>query len=367
MNSAGFGDAAAEVVGRTIELSEVPAPTFHEQRRTEILESWWTDKGLEPTVDEAGNLWAQLVAGSGPGLVVCAHLDTVFGEEVTHGVRSDGDLLVGPGVGDDTVALAALTVLPDLPVDRGQRATWLLATVAEEGLGNLAGIRHALTHSPSDVSALIAVEGNYLGRVVTTGVGSVRWRLIFTGPGGHAWEASDRPSAIHEMAGVVAGLDRLADVPKSAGRVSVNVGFVSEGEAGNARARRAEISVDLRADDGEALQELERRARMVVGGAHGIDVAVEEIGRRPAGSISNGHPLVVAAADALSGVGLAPVFAAASTDANAAYELNVPAITIGVTEGGREHTEDEWISKSPIAIGLEAMAATVVNAGGADL
>ena len=48
---------------------------------------------------------------------------------------------------------------------------------------------------------MIAIEGNYLGRVVNTGVGSVRWRVRYTGPGGHAWERADAPSAVHAAAG----------------------------------------------------------------------------------------------------------------------------------------------------------------------
>ena len=51
--------------------------------------------------------------------------------------------------------------------------------MGEEGTGNLAGIRHALDHAPQPVAAVITIEGNYLGRVVITGVGSVRWRVSY--------------------------------------------------------------------------------------------------------------------------------------------------------------------------------------------
>ncbi len=58
---------------------------------------------------------------------------------------------------------------------------------------------------------MLAVEGNYLGRVSTVGVGSLRWRVRLTGPGGHAWEAADAPSAVHAAADMIGGIVRLAE------------------------------------------------------------------------------------------------------------------------------------------------------------
>jgi len=353
--------AASETVDRTIEMAAVPAPTFHEGARAEILRTWWTEKGLTPVTDKVGNVWAEVQPGSGPALAICAHMDTVFGEEVTHGVRAEGDLLIGPGVGDDTIALAALTQLPDLlPEDIGH--TWLLATVAEEGLGNLTGIRHALEHPQVEIGSVIALEGNYLERVVAQGVGSVRWRVTFEGPGGHAWEAADQPSAVHEMARAVTALDAIAKLPNFVGRCALNVGTMSGGDAINARARHAEMQVDMRSSDPEVLVSLEQRAKATISVESAVDVRFEEIGHRPAGSIDSTHPLVVAALDALTSVGLSPVLESASTDANAAYERGIPAITIGVTTGEKEHTEQEWVSVAPIAQGLQAMVRTIINA-----
>ena len=64
----------------------------------------------EVRVDGAGNVWGRARDGDGPIVILCAHLDTVFGADVPHTVRVDGDLLIGPSVGDDSVAVAALSV-----------------------------------------------------------------------------------------------------------------------------------------------------------------------------------------------------------------------------------------------------------------
>ena len=143
-------------------------------------------------------------------MLLCAHLDTVFGPEVTHAVVRHAGRLTGPGVGDNTVAVCALSALDALLPGQLRHPVWIVATTGEEGLGNLAGVRALLDDPPGPVRAVIALEGNYLGRVNVTGVGSTRWRVTVSGPGGHAWEEASQPSAVHEAARLVTALAGLA-------------------------------------------------------------------------------------------------------------------------------------------------------------
>lgn len=355
-------NAAALVVERTVALSEIPAPPLDESDRAAVVAAWWQADGLDPVVDTVGNVRARLRDGDGAAIVVCAHLDTVFGRDVPHGVQQRGGRLHGPGVGDDTVAVTALSVLDVLLPARMGHAVWITATVGEEGLGDLKGMRHLVAEPPAELAAVIALEGNYLGRVVATGVGSVRWDVTLSGPGGHAWEAADRPSAVHEMARVVGALDEALTEARQRSRSSLNVGLVSGGEAVNARARTATMQVDIRSVDPLVLSDLEDRVVAVF--AEVPDPAVRadmaEIGRRPAGSTSASHPLVASAVASLISAGLPAVMGASSTDANAAFAAGVPAVALGITTGGDEHTPAEWIDIEPIPAGLQALAATIV-------
>ncbi len=149
-------------------------------------------------------------------MLVCAHLDTVFGPEVRHGTQRHGARLAGPGVADNTVAVCALSALDALLPRDLRHPVWIVATAGEEGLGNLAGVRALLADPPGPVGAVIALEGDYLGRVIVTGVGSVRWRVTVTGPGGHAWQDAGQPSAVHEAARLVTALAALARLPAAA-------------------------------------------------------------------------------------------------------------------------------------------------------
>jgi len=351
------GAAAARVLARTVELARIPAPTGAEADRAGVVRRWWQDDGWAPSVDSAGNVWAEAARGPGPALLVAAHLDTVFPADLSHEVAATPGRLTGPSVGDDSIGVAALSEVARL-AGPGAGPLWLVATVGEEGMGNLAGIRHALAHGPQPVSAVIAVEGNYLGRVVITGVGSIRWRVHYRGPGGHAWERSGAPSAVHAAAGAAANIAGLA-VPGA--RCSVNIGSIGGGEAINARARDAWFEADIRADGAAALQELADRAAGIVTTAAGAGLAVDvtELGRRPAGGVAPSSPLARAAAAALVRAGVGAEFSAASTDANAAYEAGIAAVAVGVTRGAGEHTPGEWIETAPVATGLAALAGTI--------
>ena len=349
-----------QVVDRTITLASIPAPTGEEAARAELITLWWRADGFDEVHDDpAGNVWARARAGAGPAVLLAAHLDTVFGRDVAHEIARDGDTLRGPGVGDNAVgvvgigAAGASIAAEGLPV-------WLCATVGEEGLGNLAGITAALASPPGEIGAVLAVEGNYLGRVSTIGVGSARRRVRVNGPGGHAWEAADAPSAVHHAATLIA---ELAATPRTPG-TAVNVGRVGGGEGINVRARDAWFEVDLRADDPSSLTELLHRLEDIVSDTPApLQARLEPIGDRPAGRVDPGAPLVRAAEAALAAEGVVATSPATSTDANAAHARGIPAIAVGITTGAGEHTTQVWIDLPPIATGIRALAATVDRYG----
>jgi len=352
---------APTVLDRTFELSLIPAPPLGETDRAERVRSWWEADGLTVESQSVGNLWARIREGdrSAPAVVVAAHLDTVFARDVPHGLRRAADgTVTGPGCGDDTVAVAALAALDRLLPAVTATPVWILATVGEEGLGNLAGARAAFDHPPAAVGAFIALEGNYLGRVNTVGVGSERRRVRIATPGGHAWEDATAPSAVHIAVDLIHAIDAV-QVSHPA-KTSRNVGLISGGESINSRARSATFDLDLRSESAAALDGLTAQVDAILAAASpGVTISVETLGSRPAGGIDIDHPLVAAASRALTEAGISPRLTAASTDANVAYHRQVPAVTLGITYGDGTHTEQEWIDPDAICYGLYALTRTI--------
>ncbi len=360
MASIGPDRLTLEVEEVALEIARIPSPTFSEADRRKAVAALWEERGLASSVDDAGNLVARIRTGATPGLLVCAHLDTVFSESVPHEFERTNGRLVGPGIGDDSLGLAALCVLGDVLASDVAAEVWVAATVGEEGLGDLVGIKHLLENPPMEIGALIAVEGTLYGRIVNRAVGSVRWRVSLQGPGGHAWHEADRPSAVHAAAQMVSALDGIGSPEDEA--IAVNVGTISGGETINARAQHAQFDVDLRAEHGDHLANLVAEAELILAEDRGVDVSVEVIGDRPAGILSPGHPLVRAGLEALRAQGVQPKLAAASTDANAAGARGLPAIAVGISAGGDEHTDREWVSREHIASGVRALAETIERA-----
>jgi acetylornithine deacetylase/succinyl-diaminopimelate desuccinylase-like protein len=160
------------------------------------------------------------------------------------------------------------------------------------------------------------------------------------------------------VAGLVA---EIAAMPATEG-TSVNAGRIGGGEGINVRAREAWFDLDLRSDDPDTLATLERDVETIlarVGEPLHAERAV--LGDRPAGRLDPTHPLVCAAADALREAGIEVRAVATSTDANAAHARGIPAIAIGITTGGGEHTPQEWIDIAPIGNGVRALARTVAR------
>ena len=337
-----------------IRIAQTPAPTFQEGTRARLLAALWQEGGHPATIDEAGNVIARLGPPAGPNnraLMLAAHLDTVFsaGTDVT--VRTQGNRLVGPGVGDNSASLAIMTAfLRGLDTSALRRPLWVAANVGEEGLGDLSGAKHLLAQHAPELAAFVAVDG-YLGVAVTRAVGVRRYRALFSGPGGHSW-GDQAPSALHALGLAITALYSLPLPPQP--RTTLNVGLAEGGTSVNSIAGTAELLLDLRSLDAAHLSSLDTRARHAVEGAArqaGVSVQLTLVGDRPGGDLKS-DDLLSLARRAAQPSGLDLRTAASSTDANAAVPHGVPAIALGVYRGGHAHREDEWVQQDSLDTGL---------------
>jgi acetylornithine deacetylase/succinyl-diaminopimelate desuccinylase-like protein len=269
--------------------------------------------------------------------VLLAHLDTVFGEDIPHEVVERDGRFVGPGIGDNALAVAVvLNVVEELWPELDAPLA-VVFTVGEEGHGALRGARHAAATLPTEQA--VALEGHGLEHVVADAVGCVRVRLTVTGPGGHSWHQRGRPSAIHGLVSLLAPLH------------GVNVGLVSGGDAVNAIASRAEAVVEKRSlDEAELEQAAARFAALEA--PEGLELQVETVDRRPAGRLDRDHPLLAAVRAVRAELDLPDRLENGSTDANAALAADIPALCLGCARGGDMHTPHEWIERDSIGGGI---------------
>ena len=84
-----------------------------------------------------------------------------------------------------------------------------VATVGEEGAGDLRGAKHLFEDPSFRPDAFIAVDGAGADRVVHRALGSRRLRAVYRGPGGHSWAAFGVANPAHAVGLATAGIAGL--------------------------------------------------------------------------------------------------------------------------------------------------------------
>src|SRR5215213_8031152 len=169
-----------------IAITEVNAPSKHEQERARFLESLLRKHKLEIRYDSAGNLIATRRGTAGrPVTVFDAHMDTVFqpGLKIKATVREGR--VYAPGVGDDTrnieALLATIRALDAAKIKTKGDLVFLFTTDEEAGM---TGAKQYTKDNKGKVDYYIALDGGYEG-FTYAGIGINWYRHHFIGPGGH--------------------------------------------------------------------------------------------------------------------------------------------------------------------------------------
>ena len=368
-----------------VELTEIAAPPFEEAARAARFAELLGGAGLEDVgMDAIGNVVARRRgSGSGETVAIVAHLDTVFPPETDVSVRRQGDRLYAPGIGDNTRGLVLLLNVARALADAAVRTVGdilFVGSVGEEGLGDLRGVRHLLRAGGPPVDQFIAIDGGSDSRVVNQALGSIRYRITVSGPGGHSWGDFGLGNPAHALGRAIFYFDdAAAEVVNAEAPTSYNVGRIGGGTSVNAVPYESWAEIDLRSVDPGQLGRLDAVLRSAVdravdeqnrGRARGepLTVDIELIGERPSGTVDPATPLIQRALAVTRLLGLTPQLGAASTDANVPIAAGTPAVTIGRGgTGGGAHSLDEWWAANDAHIGTErALLLLVASAGLAD-
>jgi acetylornithine deacetylase/succinyl-diaminopimelate desuccinylase-like protein len=356
-----FETNAEAITAEHIRICSIPATPFAEQQRAEFLAERFRQLGLpDASIDEEGTCLG-LFKGSSPTplVVVSAHLDTVFPNGTDFNVRREGQRLLAPGIADDGCGLVALIAIvqalqtAQVPFEG---SLLFVGTVGEEGEGNLRGVRHLLTRghwSRRKIDAFLSFDGSGMDRITNRALGSRRYRVELTGPGGHSWGDFGLPNPVHAIGRAISRLAAYP-VPKDP-RTTFNVGSIEGGTSVNAIPERAAMEVDLRSAGEAQLRRLDSFFRRAMKEATDeennhrrpgdplLKLQLDLIGERPSGETPADSPLVKLAIEATRFLGVEPRLDQSSTDSNLPISLGIPAITLGAGgTSGSSHTLAEW-------------------------
>jgi acetylornithine deacetylase/succinyl-diaminopimelate desuccinylase-like protein len=373
-----------------LDIVRIPAPPFGESARA----AWFLDRfqqlGLtNPHLDDAGNVLAELAPETippstpyslppAPCLLLSAHLDTVFpaNTSVEPIEEKDGPRIYAPGICDNAAGLTGLLAIaaalryakitPPLPI-------LFAANVGEEGEGDLRGMRHLFEHGPyrTRIAAAIALEGSGSSAVVTRALGSLRFRITITGPGGHSWTDAGTLNPIFLLSQALAQIAALK-LPATP-LTTINVGHITGGTSINSIPESATALLDIRSTDPAHListatavhhifDEVVTPSTRKKNPPQPPGLQIESIGNRPAAHLPDDSPLLhtLRAVDRHLTLRTEPRLG--STDANIPLSRNIPAIAIGAGGiGGGIHTLQEWYDPTGRETALRRILLTLLD------
>ena len=312
-------------------------------------------------MDEVGNVIG-VRAGIGPEprtkLIISAHLDTVFSKDTDFKVRKDGNCYYAPSIGDDSRGLAGMLQVIRMFQELNIQTLGdiiFVATVGEEGEGDLRGVKHLFRDPNVDVDAFMSLDWCDPSDAIVGATGSLRYRVSFDGPGGHSYLGFGQPSAIHALMRTGKVLCDL-EVPKDP-KTTYTVGVVTGGTTVNSIAAHASMDIDMRSTENASLLALrdkilpcfekaaeEENAHWgITDEANKVKVTITPIGNRPAGQQPYESPVCQAIRAGLLALGLPlHMYASTSGDHNVSLSMGIPSLAMGA--GGRNrkmHTLDE--------------------------
>ena len=386
---------AQQLLREQAELVSIPAPPFAEAPRSEWIAARFASIGLESvTTDAVGNVMARLpgagkqdeagtTASQTVGVVVLsAHLDTVFPMDTPLTPTLRGDRLEAPGACDNAAGVVGMLAIAQAMLAAvGQSAAgwpgaelWFVGNVGEEGEGNLRGMRHLYRHAPfrDRIRCHIVLDGAGAESAVTQALGSRRFQVSMTGPGGHSFTDAGTANPILALSDALTRLAAAAQIDE-ASRTTFSVGTIQGGTSVNSIPESAMAAIDFRSTDSTDLLRLEVALHRAVEDAvdHANEAArehaqrrqaafvplravIETIGDRPAGALPDDAPLLETLRAVDRHLQLRTDPRLGSTDANWPISLGVPAISLGAGgEGGSPHTRAEWYCATDRELGLK--------------
>src|SRR3989442_13835469 len=355
-----------------IAITEINAPSGHEQPRAKYIESLLRKYHLDDVhYDSAGNLIAvRRGTGGGPVIVFDAHLDTVFqpGLQIKATIREGK--IYAPGIGDDTrnveALLATIRALNEAKIKTKGNLVFVF-TVQEETTMN--GAKAYVKENKGKVDQYIALDGGYEG-FTYAGIGINWYRHHFIGPGGHTRSQTPPYSATLPLARAI---DRIYQLKVPARPPSnLNIGMLGGSEVVNAKASDAWFTVDLRSTSNEVIADLEKQVQTILNeeaARAGMKVKTDVISQSPAATIP-GHreSYLVRISESVHRVmGFdPPITNAGSNNSSAALLAGISSISTGAGPCDGSHSLAENCEIEPLYKGIKKVVLLEVALAGVE-
>ncbi len=371
------------IIQKQCELTLIPAPTFHEEKKAKRLMELFREAGLADVhIDDYGNVCGvRKGTGGGKNVLIEGHMDTVFAEDTPLEIRRENGYIHCPGICDDTRGcvnvLSVLRAMNQCGIQT-KGDVHFVGTVQEEGMGALLGMQYYVQHHP-ELQASISCDGDGYKEITYEATGIQTYVVTFHGIGGHAYGMFGKvANPLHAAGRAIAKIAEL-EVPESPRTTFA----VTGAEAGSPSAihaivKDAVIRLNFRSNSHEELVRLhdaifrcideackEETARW---GKDTITYTCEHVMDVDAGNQDPHAPIVegaMAASQYLSGEE-AKLGEGGSTNCNRALEAGLPAVCLGMNSeyDSKCHTlEEQFREKDAFKLPQMALLLILMCAG----
>jgi di/tripeptidase len=346
------------VLADAVMIGEIPAPTFKEEPLVRFLADRFTEEGLDQvTVDEVLNATAILPGSTGEkNILVAAHTDRVWDASIDHTITVTSESLIGPGIADNALGVATLTMLPSILQSLGielKANLVLLGASRSLGRGDLQGLRFFTDNVQMPIGAGICLEGVQLGRLSYSSLGMNRCEVNVTTPEEQHWESWSLSGAIITLNRIVQEIlaIKTPEVPKT----SIILGSIHSGTSYNVPSTQASLRFEVRSEEPGMVagirEQIEEMLEKVIAEQR-VNVSLEVLARRKPGSIDFSHPFVKSARSILKDLGIDPKVAPSISELSVLLDKGIPSLTLGLTKGDKKHQLDETVQIKPLFNGL---------------
>jgi len=357
------------LLANLVMIAQIPAPPGEEEQRVRLMLDRMVETGAaDVAADEVGNAVGRLYGSRGDrNILLVAHLDTIFPASLDHSVTVESNRVIGPGVGDNALGAAIVSMMPAVLEKLGvqlESNLILLGSTSSLMRGNHAGLRFFLDHTPARVNVGICVEGMQLGRLNFFSIGTARGDIICN--------VRPEPSRSYgtESALVVINhiVNRILNIAIPARPyTTIRLGKIRSGVAYDIEPDHAELGLEVVSHSDEMIDQIQRQIEDItaeMSARHAVEANLDMFFKTRAGGISFSHPLVKSTLEVMRALGIEPDQGHSPSELSELIARGIPAITLGITRGERSRRNPDHVQIGPMLGGVAQLVGVLLAIDG---
>ncbi|MCD6584400.1 MAG: peptidase dimerization domain-containing protein [Desulfobacteraceae bacterium] len=356
------------IIANILLIGQIPAPTYHEQARTEIFLERLSDAQSDYNATSDYNIPVGIIKGtsdeSRAPIFVVAHLDTFFNADIDHNYIVRKASISGPGILDNSLGVGVLASLPIIfkHLNLQFESDIVLAGVPQSiGKGNLQGIRQLLDTWEGPIRGAVIIEGDELGRLNYYSEGIIRGEITCNVLPANGGEHRYKPNAIIILNKVIDEI--LAMELPLRPRARVIIGKINGGFKHGVIAYNARLGFEIQSDSEEMVKRMHAEIEDIVDGIrheNHVSLELNIISNLTPATLQYKHPLVKNTVLIMKALGIAPASDSGESELSIFLARKIPAVTLGVTKGKNVHLENASMKIKPMFTGIAQILGVIM-------